>query len=206
MHMLNLPIDERRNINMWFEPGFGLLTALLFDSIEFLGEKTRGGTIDDYDRERIDSLNRMLNNDIRRTKEKYGLKLAEHALDNIESHIRVTNKNFTFQYAKGKIILDLDNFDYIIALLEKCANDYSDRAEKAFSEKYIKVSEEYREKAESYQKLVDTVRAKREEKLRTDKEEKERKEEAEKTAETASLGCLVVLIVAVILLGAIIFR
>ena len=62
----------------------------------------------------------MLNANIRRVKEKYGLTLAEMAYEQIQLHIKVTKNNFSFQYAHGQIVIDLDNQEYIIV----CSADH----------------------------------------------------------------------------------
>jgi len=188
---------------MWFEPGFGLLTALLFDSVEFLAERTRGGTIDDYYRESVATSNRMLNNDIRRVKEKYGLKLAEMALKQIQMHVEIFHKNFTVQQAHGKIIIDQDNFDYIIALLEKCANDDRTYAAKIYSEGYTEGAEKYRKKAEMYQQLVDDVKIKKERRLKELAEEKVRKEQEKASGMNVLLVFLALVFIIVVLVLAI---
>ena len=110
---------------MYFDPLSAWLVALIADGIAIAGEKSRGCSATDYDQQRVEQANRMLNGDIRRVKDKYGLDLPEMAYKHIELHIRVTKKSFSFQYAHGQIVIDLDNQEYLIALLEKCSEWYS---------------------------------------------------------------------------------
>lgn len=116
------------------------------DGIAIVDEKSKGGR--EYHQKNIQQSNRMLNADIRRIKEKYGLILAEMAFEQIQLHIKVTKKSYPFQSANGQIVIDLDNQEYIIAILEECAKKFS---------QYESV-EKYRQKAEWYKNSAIEVR------------------------------------------------
>ena len=110
---------------MYFDPLSAWLVTLIADGIIIAGEKSRGGSAAEYNQQRVKQANNMLNGDIRRVRSKYGLDLPELAYEQIQLHVRVTKKSFSFQYAHGQIEIDLDNQEYIIALLEACAESYS---------------------------------------------------------------------------------
>lgn len=137
---------------MYFDPLSAWLVTLIADGIIVAGEKSKGGTIAEYHQKSIQQSNNMLNADIRRIKEKYGLVLAEMAYEQIQLHIRVTQKSFSFQSANGQIVLDLDNQEYIIAVLEECAKKFS---------QYQSV-EKYRQKAEWYKNAAIEARKRKE--------------------------------------------
>lgn len=141
---------------MYFDPISAWLVTLLFDGALIIGEKTKGGTIDEYHKEQIKQANRSLNCNIRGVKAKCELDLPEHALKNIRLHIRIAKNSFSFQQGHGNIIIDTDNQDYIIALLEKCVKIYDEYEKKCLD---IPIAaEKYRSKAESYKKVMANVR------------------------------------------------
>ena len=78
--------------------------------------------------------------------------LAEEAYKQIQLQIKVTKDSFSFQYAHGQIVIDLDNQEYIIAVLEECAKRFS---------KYESV-DEYRQKAEWYRNAAIEARHRKE--------------------------------------------
>lgn len=137
---------------MYFAPLSAWLVTLIADGIIVAGEKSKGGTIAEYHQKNIQQSNNMLNADIRRIKEKYGLILAEMAYEQIQLHIRITQKSFSFQSANGRIVLDLDNQEYIIAVLAECAKKFS---------QYQSV-EKYRLKAEWYKNAAIEARRRKE--------------------------------------------
>lgn len=137
---------------MYFDPLSAWLVALIANGIAIVDEKSRGGTIAEYHRERIEQNNRSLNADIRKIKEKYGLTLAEMAYEQIERHIKIIKKSYSFEAANGQIVIDLDNQEYIIAVLEECAKQFS---------KYESV-EKYRKKAEWYKNAAVEARQRKE--------------------------------------------
>ncbi len=153
---------------MYFDPLSAWLVALIADGIVVAGERSRGGSVSEYDQKRVKQANEMLNGDIRRVKDKYGLSLPEMAYEQIQLHIRVTKNSFSFQYAHGQIAIDLDNQEYIIALLEACSKWYSkysyDEANKK-TEWYKNVAIEARRRKELYAKELEETRI-REEKQR----------------------------------------
>lgn len=59
---------------MYFDPLSSWLVALIADGIVVAGERSRGGSASEYDQKRVKQANEMLNSDIRRVKDKYGLK------------------------------------------------------------------------------------------------------------------------------------
>lgn len=134
---------------MYFDPLSAWLVALIANGIAIVDEKSKGGSIAEYHQKSIQQSNRMLNADIRRIKEKYGLTLAEMAYEQIERHIKVIKKSYSFEAANGQILIDLDNQEYIIAVLEECAKQFS---------KYESV-EKYRQKAQWYKNAA--IEAKR---------------------------------------------
>lgn len=137
---------------MYMDPTSALLVALLFDSIEIISEKTRGGSIDQYHREQIAQMNRSLNANIRKTKERHGVTLPDFTIRDIKSHIRVAKSNFTLQQGYGSIIIEPDNLDYIVSLLEASVKNYEERGS----------VEEYRIKAEKYREAIETIKNQKE--------------------------------------------
>lgn len=137
---------------MYFDPLSAWLVTLIADGVIVAGERSRGGSASEYYQKRVKQANDMLNGDIRRVKNKYGLDLPEKAYEQIQLHIRVTKNSFSFQYAHGQIVLDLDNQEYIIAILEECAKRFS---------QYDSV-EKYRQKAEWYKNAAIEARRRKE--------------------------------------------
>ena len=148
---------------MYFDPLSTWLVALIADGIVISGERGRSGSAAEYNQKRVKQANAMLNGDIRRVKEKYGLVLPEMAYEQIQLHIRVTKNSFSFQYAHGQITIDLDNQDYIIALLEACSKWYSeysyDEAKKK-AEWYRNAANEARRRKELHAKELEEARIK----------------------------------------------
>ena len=185
---------------MYFDPISAWLVALLFDGAEVLAEKSRGGSIAEYHKERIVQLNRNLNGSIRRERQKYELDLPEMALERIQLHIRTAKRSFEFQQGNAEIIIDSDNQDYIIALLEACVDKYHEYEKKySYSAKAV---EEYRTKAASYQEVI--AKTKLEKEMRA-KEEAEAKLKQEKERESTSimtiLAILAVIFFVIFILG-----
>ena len=113
----------------------------------------------------------MLNGDIRRVKNKYGLDLPELAYEQIQRHIRVTKKSFSFQYAHGQIVIDLDNQEYIIALLERCSERYSKYSYDEAVEKtqwYKNAAIEAKRRKELYAKQLEETRIREAKQRETD--------------------------------------
>ena len=158
---------------MFFDPLSTWLVVLIADGINLAGEKLNGGMAAEYDDKTIKICNEQLNEYIRKVKKDYGLILAERAYEQIQLYIKIVRKNYSFQYAHGQIVIDLDNQEYIIALFEECAKKYS---------KYEDV-EEYRQKAKEYNDAAIEARQRKEqcskelEMIRV-KEAKEREKEA----------------------------
>ena len=138
---------------MFFDPISTWLVVLIADGMLIADEKCKSKSVAEIDRNRVKRCNEMLNGDIRRIKNKYGLILAEEAYNQIKLHINVTKNSFSFQYAHGQIVIDIDNQEYIIQVLEACAERYS---------KYDNV-EEYHKKAEWYKNAAIEARRKKEE-------------------------------------------
>lgn len=90
---------------MYFDPLSAWLVSLIANGIVIAGEKSKGGSIAEYHQKNIQQSNRMLNANIRRIKEKYGLVLAESAFEKIQLHIRTVTKSYSFQAANGQIVL-----------------------------------------------------------------------------------------------------
>lgn len=151
---------------MYFDPLSSWLVVLIADGISIAEEKLGGGTISEFHQNNIKQRNNMLNGDIRRIKEKYGLTLAEMAYEQIQLQIKITKDSLSFRQANGQIVLDLDNQEYIISVLEECAKRYS---------KYKNV-EEYRKKAEWFNNAAIEARRKKEQFSRELKDTQIRKE------------------------------
>ena len=81
---------------MYFDPLSAWLVTLIADGIIIAGEKSRGGSAAEYNQQRVKQANNMLNGDIRRVRSKYGLDLPELAYEQIQLHVRVTKKSFSF--------------------------------------------------------------------------------------------------------------
>lgn len=159
---------------MYFEPISAWLVALIADGIILIDEKSRGPTVTEYNQKHVKQSNEILNNNIRRVRKDYGLGLPEMAFEKIKLHIQTTQKDFSFRYAHGQILIDLDNQDYIIELLEAC--------EKRFSQHSI--VEEYRKKAEWYKSAANEAKRRKEEYIKKCEEERilnEKTQEKEKT-------------------------
>lgn len=137
---------------MYFDPLSAWLVSLVSNGIVVSGEKSLGGNTADYHQKRINQSNDMLNGDIRRIKNKYGLSSPEIAYEQIQLHISVTKKSFSFQSANGQIVIDIDNQEYIIEILEECAKFYSQ----------YESLEEYRTKAEWFKKAATEARRRKE--------------------------------------------
>ena len=173
---------------MYFDPLSAWLVALIANGIAIVDEKSKGGSIAEYHQKSIQQSNRILNADIRRIKEKYGLTLAEMAYEQIERHIKVIKKSYSFEAANGQIVIDLDNQEYIIAVLEECAKQFS---------KYESV-EKYRKKAEWYKNAAVEARRKKELYAKELEENHIRKSKQQEKDQTASNICLVVGLIVVV--------
>lgn len=173
---------------MYFDPISSWLVALIADGIVIAGERSRGISASEYDQKRVKQANEMLNGDIRRIRKDYGLHLPEMAYEQIQLHIRVTKNSFSFQNAHGQIIIDLDNQEYIIALLEACSKWYSkysyDEAEKK-AEWYRKAAIEAKRRKELYAKKLEETRIKKE-------------KEREKEKNTNAIAILVTIIIFIV--------
>lgn len=146
---------------MYFDPLTSWLVALIADGIVIAGEKsTRRESLEDADRKRAEQRNTLLNHDIRRVKERFGETSPEWALEQIQIRIRATETAFTHSGKPTKIILDLDNYDYIIALLEACAKNALNSAEEVSCNPGV--ANKYRAKAETYNNLAATAKRKKE--------------------------------------------
>ena len=167
---------------MYFDPVSSWLVALIVDGIVISGEKSKRGTVEEYYQNRIKHENEMLNSNIRRVKEKYGVTLAEMAYEKIQSYVRITKDSFPFRCKNGQIIIDIDNQEYIIAVLEECAKQYS---------KYDTL-ETYRQKAEWYKNAADEARRQKE--LYAKELEELRIKEAREREKQESMGKIVVLV------------
>ena len=158
---------------MYFDPLSTWLVVLISDGLIISGERSGGKVaLSEYNQKVIKQSNGILNGQIRRIKDKYGLILAEQAYEQIKLQINVTKNSFSFQYAHGQIVIDLDNQDYIIAVLEECAKKYTEYYSKYSDEEYLRKSEWYKSAAIEAQKKKELYRKQLEEtKI---KEEKER--------------------------------
>lgn len=168
---------------MYFDPLSTWLVVLIADGINIAGEKIGGrAKLSEYDQKCIKQANEWLNGDIRRVKDKYELALPEMAYEQIQLHIKTTKNSIAFKCANGQIILDLDNQEYIIAVLEECAKRFS---------KYEAV-EKYREKAEWYKNAA--VEARRKKELYAKELEESRIREAKEREKQKTMGniCLIV--------------
>lgn len=110
---------------MYFDPFSAFLVNLIADGIVVAGEKSRGSSASEYDQQCVKQRNEFLNADIRQLKNKFGLRLPELAFESIQRSISVTKDSFAMRYANGQIVIDLDNQEYIVALLEECSKSYS---------------------------------------------------------------------------------
>lgn len=120
----------------FFDPLTSWITVLIADGIMVADEKCKGPSKSELDRKHVKQSNDMLNADIRRIKEKYGLVLADMAYDQIQLHIKITREGTLFQLANGQIELTPENQDYIIEVLEKCVSKYSKYSYKEAKTKY----------------------------------------------------------------------
>ena len=110
---------------MYFDPLSSWLVALIADGIMIASDK-KGYSSPEKHRIRIaKEYNERLNRYLRGTQRRNGLMLAERTLNEIQNHIKRLKRDLLFEYSQGNIVIELDNQEYIIALLEKCADDYS---------------------------------------------------------------------------------
>ena len=177
---------------MYFDPLSSWLVALIADGIAIADERSRGSSISEYNQKHVIQANKMLNGDIRRVKDSYGLHLPELAYQKIQLHIRVTKNSYSFQYAHGQITIDLDNQEYIIALLEACSEWYS---------KYS--YDEAKQKTEWYKNAADEAR--RRKALYAKELEATRIQEATQKKTIRAIGCVYLIIGLVFLATFIIF-
>ena len=83
------------------------------------------------------------------------------AYDQIKLHINIAQNSYPFRCGRGQIIIDLDNQEYIIAVLEACANWYSrfkypEAQQKA--EWYKNAAVEARQRKELFAKQLEEAR------------------------------------------------
>lgn len=141
---------------MYFDPVSGWLVALLVDGAVMLSEQTHGKQGKEFVRNEIENNNKLLNNDIRRIKDKYGFISSERQLKEVQRRINNANSSLAVEIWGGQIHIDSDNQDYIIELLEACIKQYYDN-ELKWSDS-PKLKEEYRAKIEEYEKVLDNVK------------------------------------------------
>lgn len=138
---------------MYFDPLSTWLVVLIADGVNIANEKLGGNSLQgQYDLERVKQGNEWLNADIRRVKSQYGLDLPESAFNQIQLHIRTTKNSLVFKYTNHKIVIDLDNQEYIISVLEACAKRY----------KADSPVEEHRKKAEWFKNAAIDARQRKE--------------------------------------------
>lgn len=148
---------------MYFDPLSAWLVALISNGIAIVDEKSKTGTIDEYHRKNIEQYNRFLNADIRRIKERHGVAYPEAAYNEIQIHIKATQRNLSFH--QGQINIDLENQEFIISLLEECAKYYSEFSSEKFHQKaewFKNAAIEARQKKEQYAKKLEENRIKEE--------------------------------------------
>lgn len=179
---------------MYFDPLSTWLVVLIADGINIAGEKFGDNSAQaEYDRERIKQGNEWLNGDIRRVKNKYGLDLPEMAYEQVQRHIRATKNSLAFKYTNGQIVIDLDNQEYIIALLEECAKRFS---------QYDSV-EKYRQKTEWYKNAA--IEARRRKELYAKELEKTRIREAKAREKQQTMSNIYLVVGLIILVVFIVF-
>lgn len=153
---------------MHFDPLSTWLVVLISDGLIVSSEKSKSKvTMSEYNQKVIKQSNGILNGQIRRIKEKYGVHFPETAYEQIKQQIEVTKHSYSFQYAHGYVVIDLDNQEYIIELLDACSKYYSDNSES--SEEYLQKAEWYteaaieaRKKKEIYAKELEETRIRKE--------------------------------------------
>lgn len=143
---------------MIFDPLSAWLVALIADGITIAGEKGNSGAAAEYHKKSIKQHSDILNAQIRRTKDSYGLFLPELAYERIQIQIKAANNHC---FANGQIVIDLDNQEYIIAVLEACAKRYSERTYDEAVKKaawYKNAAIEARQRKEQYAKELEETR------------------------------------------------
>lgn len=146
---------------MYFDPLSAWLVTLIADGIFAVGDFAQSGTVAEYHQKSIMQSNNKLNADIRRIKGKYGLSFAERAYEQIQAHIRVARKSVSRHSANGQIVIDLDNQEYIIAVLEECGERFSQHESERLRQKaawYKNAAYEARRKKEIYAKEAEEAR------------------------------------------------
>lgn len=167
---------------MFFDPISSWLVVLIADGVVASWDKGRSGAAaSGYEQKHVKQANAALNGDIRRVKNKYGLNLPEMAYEQIKLHINITRNSFSFQHANGQIVLDLDNQEYIIALLEACSKWYGKHP-----------YGEDRKKAEWYKNAA--IEARRQKDLYTQELEENRIREAEQREKEQALSNIYVVV------------
>ena len=111
---------------LFFDPVSAFIVAAVADSIIIYSEKSKNGSSEEYVEKRIREGNLSLNGDIKRIKQRYRVLFPDRALEEIKMNIENTKKNFSLYNAYGRVVIDLENQDYIIALLDACEKKYRD--------------------------------------------------------------------------------
>lgn len=171
---------------MYFDPLSAWLVALIADGI-IIADRNFGtnSARSEYDQKRIKMSNELLNGDIRRVKKDWGLTCPEHVYEQIQMYIWVTQRDPAFKSANGRIIIDLDNQEYIIAVLEECAKRYSEQSP----------VEEHREKAKFFKNAAIEAR-KRQEQYIVELEEEAKEQEKQQATSNVLLVIGLIIIVA----------
>lgn len=148
---------------MYFDPLSAWLVTLIADGIMVAGDKKGYSSPTERRRQIAKEYNDRLNGYIRGIQRRNGLTLAERSLNEIQNDIKMIKRDFSFQYSQGHIVIELDNQEYIIALLEKCADNYSKYSyEEAVNKAqwYRNAAIEARRRKEQYIKALEEARIK----------------------------------------------
>lgn len=156
---------------MYFDPLSTWLVVLIADGIILFNEKTKSKAAVEYSQKVVKQNNSILNAQIRRIREQYGLNYPEEAYKKIKRQINAIQRSWSFQYAHGQIIIDIDNQDYIIDILEACSKYCNGKGE---------IYEEYRQRAEWYKNAASEAK-KRKSLYVEELEEIHRQKEKERT-------------------------
>ena len=181
---------------MYFDPLTAWLVSLIADGIMIAGEKSNRGAGAEFNQRYIQDCNKFLNGNIRRIKEKYGLILAEAAYKQIQIYIRGVKQSLQF-CTNAKIVIDLDNQEYIINVLEECAKKYSQSLNNEALKQYNKYSyDEVIEKAQWFNNAAIEARRKKEQYTKELEEKRiKEKKELEKQQNTS----IILLVIGIVL-------
>lgn len=136
---------------MYFDPLSAWLVALIADGVVASGGR-HNSSMSEHHQKYVKLSNETLNQDIRRLRQERGFTSPETTYEQIKLLVQQTRNDPSFQCARGHIIIAQDNQEYMINLLEACAEWYSkypDAESKNKANRYKRAAKEAREIAKN---------------------------------------------------------